>query len=245
MFGTKYNDEAAEKYRKDMSYYKILSSKVSSLNVQGKNQGNRGLVPFKYETIVTENPDMSIKELLQLAVKDQDKEGNKIGATAKEKEQLLEACFNFKFSTKDVLNIKGKGKLNASQAWLKEMDDVVSERLGRADVTLRGLIEAAKKKNIHESIASARIKMTQADERIIEAGSKITELENQILETDNKITECNNKLDMLTQNAVGALKHKEFDENLASQAIKIYTEDYLGKMKPDSEKLEKAGNEGN
>lgn len=245
LFGTKYNDEAAEKYRKDMSYYKILSSKVSSLNVQGKNKGNRGLVPFKYETIVTENPDMSIKELLQLAVKDQDKEGNKIGATAKEKEQLLEACFNFKFSTKDVLNIKGKGKLNASQAWLKEMDDVVSERLGRADVTLRGLIEAAKKKNIHESIASARIKMTQADERIIEAGSKITELENQIWETDNKITECNNKLDMLTQNAVGALKHKEFDENLASQAIKIYTEDYLGKMKPESEKLEKAGNEGN
>ena len=134
--------------------------------------------------------------------------------------------------------------MKASESWLKEMDDVVQERLGRDDVTLRSLIEAAKKKNIHESIASARINMAQADHRIKSANDKITELQKQIMETDSKITECQNKLDTLKQNAVSALKHKEFDETLARQAINIYTEDYLGKMKPESDALAKAGAEG-
>lgn len=244
LFGTTYNDDASYKYRKDMSYYRVLSSKVSSLNVDGNKKKNRSLVPFKYASIVIEHPDMSIGELLQMAVKDQDKEGNKIGATAKEKEQLLEACFNYKFTTSDVLNIKGKGKMKASEAWLKEMDDVAAQRLNRKDVTLRGLIESAKKKNIHESIASARIKMAQADHRIKGASDKIAELEKQILETEKKIAECNDKLDLLKQNAVSALKHKKFDKALARQAIGIYTTDYLGKIKPESDALAKAGAEG-
>lgn len=243
LFGTRYNEDAAEKYRQGMSYYRVLSSKVSSLNGDGKNKENRVPVPHTYTTIVKENPDMTIKELLQMAIEDRDKEGNRLGATAKEKEQLLEACFNFKFTTSDVLNIKGKGKMKASEAWLKEMDDVVNERLGRKDLTLRGIIEAAKKNKVHESIASARIKMAQADNRIKSANEKIVALEKQMLETDHKIVECKNKLDMLKQSAVGALKDKKFDVNLARQAINIYADDYLGKMKPESDALEKAGAE--
>ena len=228
------------KKEKNLAQKTLLQKKNQELEKQIKNILGKKF-PFVYSEIIEENPNMTIEELLRIAVTDKYKD-KEIGANAMEKEQLMEVCFHSKFDSHGIL-VNDHAK-EASHAWLKEMDDVVEERSGIENMTLKKLMKDAQKKKVYESIASSQIKKAQAEHRKKIAEENIQTIKDRITEIENYIADCISKLALLENFAVGALNHKNFNANTAKEAVRMYAEDYLGKIKPESEKMEEAASSG-
>ena len=216
-------------------------------------------VPSKYRKIIEENPSMTIKELLQIAVTDRYKD-QEVHASAKDKEQLLEVCFHSSFESLGALI--GDGAYEASDAWLKEMNDIIRDRVrNKQDVlkaqgekvrrnekdelnnklTLKDMVAQASANKTFDLIASGEAKIAARKNDLEKAIAEKQRLEARNAEIEKTIKECEDKLNQMKDAAIGALKEGAFNAELATKAINIYKDDYLGKMKAESDIFEKAG----
>lgn len=268
-FGIMWQSELKEnkvKENKRKSVEKNIDKKINQINLlKEKNtklesemkQSLLEELPEKYRAIIEENPSLTIKELLQIAVTDQ-YNNKKIGASAEEKEQLLERCFHTKFMSKGLLI--GDGAKDASDAWMKEMNDILRDRLKNKEdilkkngvkltrdekrltsenVTLKGLIQQASREKTFELIASREAKIAEKQKSLKKAEAEEIRLEERSSKIEKILQDCEQKLMALKENAMEALTDKAFDAKKATTAIKIYTEDYLGKIKVESDEGKK------
>lgn len=197
--------------------------------------------PDKYREIIRTNPELTVRELLEIAVKDEYGEKT-IDATAEDKEKLLEACFYTKFKAKGTFIKLGEEK--ASGAWRKEIDATLKERVkdrndimrkDKKGITLETLVKEASKVRAFELIASSGERMAKRKENIAESEAEKERLITRISQMEQIKKDCIDKLKALKENTTKALDHKNMDANAAKTAVDIYTEDYLGKLNPIDE----------
>ena len=189
-----------------------------------------------------------------------------INATAQEKEQLLEACFHtvYKVEEGGIFNGGKKDAEEASDAWKKRVEQIlrshmktkedilkkeekkkkltqIQKRRATDHITLENLIELTNEERTHDLIASSAEKIAEGEISLEKLEAEKQRLEARSDEMKKQLTECEQKLELLKTKANKALKDKNMDAEAAAEAVNIYTEDYLGKIKKYSDAHDRAG----
>ena len=288
---------ASLKEKIDDTSGKVIRETISK-NKNGVTLKNAFLekFPAKYRQLIDLAPEITIKELLEIAIEDQysrnwikNSEGKMdfkiakadayqgdenlstqyisvINATAQEKEQLLEACFHtvYKVEEGGIFNGGKNDAEEASDAWKKRIEQIlkshmktkedilkkgekkkkltqIQERRTTDHITLRNLIELTNEERTHDLVASSAEKIAESEISLEKLEAEEQRLKARSDEMSKKLKECEENLERLKAKANEALTDKNMDAKAATEAVNIYTETYLGKIKKDSENQEKAG----
>ena len=226
-------------------------------------------LPEKYRYIIYTSPNMSIKELLKIAVEDQyissgvscravgEDEKNsyftyEIGASAQDKIDLLKACFHTKYlDNKKESDAYERSMNKILQSRMRNRQDILKEQKGAkltkaqkemttSKITLSTLGETANAATTFELTASSEEKIEARKKSMEELIAEEKRLLGRSTDIQQTLEDCEQKLSTLKTKANEALNHQKMDTEAATEAVDIYANAYLGKIKPDSDKQEKA-----
>lgn len=88
--------------------------------------------------------------------------------------------------------------------------------------------------DIFQKMKELNQKVEDAADAVVAAQNNLKEIQNDITLVKSEITECNKKLETVKTKASEAVINKNFNADAAKNAIKIYSESYVEKMKGDN-----------
>lgn len=259
---TKFLESEVSFYDDQTSFYALLNEKVLynkermivkdedtdrtfGVDIDNNNRPINGGLTFKFARELKNfpkifrniiNKDMTMSEFLKIVLK------NDLGATAKDKWDLLKMAFGIQAKIKDkmlqsmigsaILDEESLIQGGLARATNRKFAEVFFEK---GNSSLDDVIKKHNVMNIFEERKKLQSDFEAAGKAKENAEAQLAKIQNSISEIKKKQEDYNQKLISLKDNAELALKNKAFDANAAKKVVSIYSEEYVKKMKNNKE----------